>query len=151
MANKHRNIDKDELLTMAYRYCDYCIASTKEIATNSGVKQVKERHIPTVSYFLLHWLRREHFDFYTRGNWYVALKDESHPLFGKSIVMTGFRDKKIIEELPKFGAKLGSSVSKNTFVVLVKDKDETTGKVAEAKKLGVAIMTPEEFTGKYLV
>ncbi len=77
--------------------------------------------------------------------------DESHPLFGKSIVMTGFRDKKIIEELPKFGAKLGSSVSKNTFVVLVKDKDETTGKVAEAKKLGVAIMTPEEFTGKYLV
>lgn len=77
--------------------------------------------------------------------------DESHPLFGKSIVMTGFRDKKIIDELPKFGAKLGSSVSKNTFVVLVKDKDETTGKVAEAKKLGVAIMTPEEFTGKYLV
>ena len=41
MANKHRNIDKDELLQMAYNYCDYCIASTKEIATNSGVKQVK--------------------------------------------------------------------------------------------------------------
>jgi NAD-dependent DNA ligase len=76
--------------------------------------------------------------------------DESHPLFGRSIVMTGFRDKKIIEELPKFGAKLGSSVSKNTFVVVVKDKDEATGKVAEAKKLGVPIMTPEEFTGKYL-
>ena len=77
--------------------------------------------------------------------------DESHPLFGKSIVMTGFRDKKIIEELPKFGAKLGSSVSKNTFVVVVKDKDETTGKVAEAKKLGVPIMTPEEFAGKYML
>lgn len=80
MANKHRNIDKDELLQMAYNYCDYCIASTKEIATNSGVKQVKERHIPTVSYFLLHWLRREHFDFYKRDNWYVAMKDETHPL-----------------------------------------------------------------------
>ena len=80
MANKHRNIDKDELLQMAYNYCDYCIASTKEIATNSGVKQVKERHIPTVSYFLLHWLRREHFDFYQRTNWYDALKDETHPL-----------------------------------------------------------------------
>jgi hypothetical protein len=81
MANKHRNIDKDELLQMAYNYCDYCIASTKEIATNSGVKQVKERHIPTVSYFLLHWLRREHFDFYTRGNWYIAMREETHPLF----------------------------------------------------------------------
>ena len=80
MANKHRNIDKDELLEMAYRYCDYCISSTKEIATNSGVKQVKERHIPTVSYFLLHWLRREHFDFYCRDNWYHAMKNETHPL-----------------------------------------------------------------------
>jgi len=80
MANKHRNIDKDELLEMAYRYCDYCISSTKEIATNSGVKQVKERHIPTVSYFLLHWLRREHFDFYCRDNWYHAMKTETHPL-----------------------------------------------------------------------
>ena len=80
MANKHRNIDKDELLQMAYNYCDYCIASTKEIATNSGVKSVRERHIPTVSYFLLHWLRREHFDFYSRTNWYDAMKDETHPL-----------------------------------------------------------------------
>lgn len=80
MANKHRNIDKDELMTMAHRYCDYCILSTKEIATNSGVKQVRERHIPTVSYFLLHWLRREHFDFYSRTNWYDAMKDETHPL-----------------------------------------------------------------------
>lgn len=80
MANKHRNIDKDELLQMAYNYCDYCIASTKEIATNSGVKQVKERHIPTVSYFLHHWLRREHFDFYCRDNWYHAMKDDKHPL-----------------------------------------------------------------------
>jgi|APGre2960657404_1045060.scaffolds.fasta_scaffold04881_8 hypothetical protein len=80
MANKHKDIDKDELLEMAYRYCDFCIASTKEIATNSGVKQVRERHIPTVSYFLLHWLRREQFEFYKRTNWYDAMKDETHPL-----------------------------------------------------------------------
>lgn len=80
MANKHKDIDKDELLEMAYRYCDFCIASTKEIATNSGVKQVRERHIPTVSYFLLHWLRREQFEFYKRTNWYDAIKDETHPL-----------------------------------------------------------------------
>jgi len=80
MANKHKDIDKDELLEMAYRYCDFCIASTKEIATNSCVKQVRERHIPTVSYFLLHWLRREQFEFYKRTNWYDAMKDETHPL-----------------------------------------------------------------------
>jgi NAD-dependent DNA ligase len=77
--------------------------------------------------------------------------DESHPLFGKTIIMTGFRDNSIQDALKSVGAKLGTSVSKNTFVVLVKDKDEDTGKVAEAKKLGVPLMTPEEFRQKYLM
>ena len=80
MSNQYRDIDKDELLSKAFGYCDYCIASTKEVATNSGVKKVAERHIPTVSYFLNHYLRREHFDFYKRTNWYHAMNDESHPL-----------------------------------------------------------------------
>jgi NAD-dependent DNA ligase len=76
--------------------------------------------------------------------------DESHPLFGKTIVMTGFRDAQIQEAIKNVGAKLGSSVSKNTFIVLVKDKDEDTGKAADARKLGVTLMTPEEFSKKYL-
>jgi NAD-dependent DNA ligase len=76
--------------------------------------------------------------------------DESHPLFGKSIIMTGFRDTEIQEKLKNIGAKLGSSVSKNTFVVLVKDLTEDTSKVVDAKKLGIPIMTPDEFKQKYL-
>ena len=76
--------------------------------------------------------------------------DESHPLFGKTIVMTGFRDAQIQEDIKNVGAKLGSSVSKNTFIVLVKNTDEDTGKAADARKLGVPLMTPEEFVKKYL-
>jgi len=76
--------------------------------------------------------------------------DESHPLFGKTIVMTGFRDAQIQEAIKNVGAKLGSSVSKNTFIVLVKDTEEDTGKAADARKLGVPLMTPEEFSKKYL-
>ena len=64
--------------------------------------------------------------------------------------MTGFRDTALQEELKDVGAKLGSSVSSKTFVVLVKDKEEDTGKANEARKLGVPLMTPEEFTIKYL-
>ena len=77
--------------------------------------------------------------------------DESHPLFGKTIVMTGFRDTQIQEDIKNVGAKLGSSVSKNTFIVLVKDNlaVEDTGKAADARKLGVTLMTPEEFVKKY--
>jgi len=75
--------------------------------------------------------------------------DESHPLHQKSIVMTGFRDENLGLMLKNIGAKLGSSVSKNTFAVLVKDKDEDTGKANDARKLGVPLYTPEEFKSKY--
>ena len=80
----------------------------------------------------------------------IEEKDQSHPLFGKTIVMTGFRDAAIQEALKNVGAKLGSSVSKNTFVVLVKDLEEDTGKAGDAKKLGIKLMTPEEFKAQYL-
>ena len=78
--------------------------------------------------------------------------DVSHALYGKSIVMTGFRDAFIQQELKKIGAKEGSSVSKNTFVVLVKDSgaDQDSGKALEAKKLGIPIATRDEFVAKYL-
>ena len=78
-----------------------------------------------------------------------AAVDESHPLFGKSIVMTGFRDSELQDKIKNVGAKLGSSVSKNTFIVLVKDKEDETGKAADARKLGITIMTPDEFRAKY--
>jgi hypothetical protein len=81
MANKHKDIDVDKLVQLASEYCDYCIESTKEVATGSGkIVDIKERHIPTVKYFLLHWLRRQHFEFYKRTNFYDALKNEAHPL-----------------------------------------------------------------------
>ena len=42
-------------------------------------------------------------------------------------------------------------MSKNTFAVLVKDINETSGKVADAKKQGVTVMVREEFLEKYFV
>jgi NAD-dependent DNA ligase len=76
--------------------------------------------------------------------------DQSNPLFGKSIVMTGFRDIDLQNKLKEIGAKIGTSVSSKTFVVLVKDKEEDTGKASEARKLDIQLMTPEEFSNKYL-
>jgi NAD-dependent DNA ligase len=52
--------------------------------------------------------------------------------------------------LKGLGAKMGSGVSKNTFAVLVKDMNETSGKVTDAKKHGVTVMVREEFMEKYL-
>ena len=70
---------------------------------------------------------------------------EQHPLYGKTIVMTGFRNKELEEKLKSVGAKVGSSVSKNTYLVVAKDKDDETGKVLEAKKLGINVVSLDEF------
>jgi NAD-dependent DNA ligase/DNA polymerase/3'-5' exonuclease PolX len=67
------------------------------------------------------------------------------PFYGKTIVMTGFRNKELEEKLKSLGANIGTSVSKNTFLVIAKDKDDETGKVLEAKKLGVNVVSFAEF------
>jgi NAD-dependent DNA ligase/DNA polymerase/3'-5' exonuclease PolX len=76
--------------------------------------------------------------------------DENNPLFGKTIILTGFRDNDLQNELKEIGAKIGASVSKSTFVVIVKDLDEATTKVDDAKKLGIPIMSVDQFRVKYL-
>jgi NAD-dependent DNA ligase len=71
--------------------------------------------------------------------------NKEHPLYQKKIVMTKIRDKEIIETLPKYGASLVDSVKKDVFVLIVKDKNDSSNKIESAKKLGITIMTPEEF------
>jgi DNA ligase (NAD+) len=75
--------------------------------------------------------------------------DTNHSLYKKSIVMTGTRDKTVVEALGRVGAKIGNSVSKNTLVLIASDKTETSGKMTDAQKLNIPIMTPDEFMAKY--
>jgi NAD-dependent DNA ligase len=76
--------------------------------------------------------------------------NQEHPLYSKTVVMSGFRDNELKNVLKEIGAKVGESVSKNTFVLLVKDKNESTTKINEAVRLGIPIMTPQEFKTSYL-
>ena len=78
------------------------------------------------------------------------MADQTHPLFGKTVVLTGTRDKNIIEFLKNIGANQGSSVSKSTFLVVAKNKDEDTGKAEEARKLNIPLMSVEEFIQTYI-
>jgi hypothetical protein len=80
MANTFRDIDKEELLKLAYQYCDSCIGATKEVPTMKGAIDIKERRLPTISYFIEHYLRVNHFEFYKRSNWYDAMKNPNHPI-----------------------------------------------------------------------
>jgi len=75
--------------------------------------------------------------------------DTTHPLYKKSIVLTGTRDKALMSALKSVGASLGSSVSKKTFAVIAPSLDEDTGKAEEARKLGVPLYTPATFMEKF--
>ena len=77
--------------------------------------------------------------------------DSTHPLYEKNIVMTGFRNKLLEDKLKNIGANLANSISKNTFILLVKDIEESTGKIDKAKLLNIPIMVPQDFVDKYSI
>lgn len=76
--------------------------------------------------------------------------ESSHPLHNKTVVLTGTRDKNIIEFLTLIGANQGSSVNKSTMLVVAKDKDDVTGKVQDARRLNIPIMSVNEFIEMYV-
>lgn len=72
-----------------------------------------------------------------------------HVLYGKKIAITGFRDKKLVSAFELVGGISVDTISKNVFVVIVKNLDEDTGKACMAKTLGIPLMTHETFLHKF--
>jgi len=73
-------------------------------------------------------------------------KNTTSELVGKNIVFSGFRDKELEEKL---GIKTKNTVSKNTDILVVKDIASSTGKIEQAKKLGICVMEKTEFIEKF--
>lgn len=120
----HRNIDHDEMMQWAEKYIDHCLNSTKEVATASGVKVIRERHLPTISYFLLIWLPRQGQHLYKRTAYYYALKDTNNP--NHSLV------KEIDEMFRALAADIVANEGKGAFyaknLLGWTDKQQTDGK-----------------------
>ena len=67
------------------------------------------------------------------------------------VVFSGFRDKKLAEDVAARGGKVVSSISKNTTLLIVSNKNEqNTDKVKKAKELNIGILSKEEFLKKYI-
>jgi hypothetical protein len=82
VTRKFRDIDEDKLMELAYGYCDDCMAGKKEVATGSGkIVEIRDRHVPTIDYFLDHWLRKHNFEFYQRMNLWKIRQDPTHPYY----------------------------------------------------------------------
>jgi hypothetical protein len=80
MPNDYRDIDINKLIELAEDYVDECLSNQKEAPTAKGAVVFKERNLPTIKFFVMHWLKKQDFNFYTRQYFYDALKDENHPL-----------------------------------------------------------------------
>ena len=61
------------------------------------------------------------------------------------IVLSGFRDKELKEYLENEGATITNTISKNTDLLIIKDKNvKETSKVKKAKELDVSIKTKND-------
>jgi DNA ligase (NAD+) len=85
---------------------------------------------------------------------YMTFREEtrvSSDMTGHKYVMTGFRDKKLEEDIAQRGGKVTGTVSKNTTALIVKQKTEKlTGKLQKAHQLGVPIFSRDEFVAKFI-
>lgn len=70
---------------------------------------------------------------------------------GMKVVFTGFRDVALQEKIVSRGGKVVNSVSKNTNILVVANKNaKLSGKATDAKKLGIEILEKDEFINKYI-
>ena len=66
----------------------------------------------------------------------------NHALNGKTIVVTGLTEKVIEDKVKAVGAKFGSSVSKNTDILVAKSVEESSGKLDKARELNKTLAKP---------
>ena len=76
--------------------------------------------------------------------------DKTNPLYGKKIVMSKIRDKEIIDFLKTKGAELDDNIRKDTFVLIIKTKEDVSNKTKYAREHNIPIMSPSEFKEQYM-
>lgn len=77
MAKPFADISLKELEELSYQYIDECVANTKDFAANSGkVVKVRDRHIPTIDYFLMYWIPKQGKPKISRATYYNWLNIE---------------------------------------------------------------------------
>lgn len=70
-------------------------------------------------------------------------------LTGKNVVVTGTRDKHVLEYLNKVGALVKNSVSKTTYIVITNNLMNDSSKLIDAKKFNVRIIDLDTFKNTY--
>ena len=83
---------------------------------------------------------------------YISLKinkNVNNDMENQKIVFSGFRDKHLEEQIKQRGGKVVTSVSKNTTILVVSDKDSSSTKIQKAAEFNIDIYTKDEFIQNY--
>ena len=76
-------------------------------------------------------------------------KENPKLLNNKNIVITGKRDKKILEKIELEGGVIQNTVNKKTDILIVETMESQSSKMKKAKELNIEILTNEMFMDKY--
>jgi hypothetical protein len=80
MATPKTMIEPQELESLAWQYVNECINNTKEHPTASGkLVNIKDRMIPTISYFLKIYIPLKGSPTISRASYYNWLKNDNNP------------------------------------------------------------------------
>ena len=93
-----------------------------------------------------------------KGNWFFGASSSNINFSSSSnsentidVTFTGFRDTDLQEKIVSRGGKVSNSISKNTNILVVANKNaKLSGKARDAKKLGIEILEKDEFINKYI-
>ena len=72
-----------------------------------------------------------------------------HPLYKKTIVMTGFRDAELVQKIEAVGGILSGTINQKISIVLCKNMNAGNNKLKEASKLNIPVIQVDEFIHAY--
>lgn len=75
----------------------------------------------------------------------VAKKSANSKIKGKKFVFTGFRNKDYEQYIIDNEGTISTTISKNVSYLIVKSKDDDSGKIKKANELNIPILSKEEF------
>ena len=79
----------------------------------------------------------------------TQVEDKTGIFKDKKFVLTGPRDKDIIDFITNNGGIIGNSVRKDSYMLIAKDMDVTTSKASAAQLLGIQMTTTDKFKSAY--
>jgi hypothetical protein len=80
MATPKTMIEPQELESLAWQYVNECLENTKLQHTASGkLVNIKDRHIPTISYFLKIWIPLKGSPTISRATFYNWVNNDNNP------------------------------------------------------------------------